>query len=273
MRDLVSYFPRAYEDRRVVYTISGAPLDTPVCVRAMAASAPTGARIRGGRDILRLRAVDDGSCLDISYFNQSYLKNALKPGEYYIFYGRVTLVHGRRCMTNPEFESEESAGIVSGRLLPVYRLTAGISRKSLMSIVRNGLELCGGELPNALPEPLRERLQLAQSRFCYRNIHFPEGDGEWFESIDAGDIYGNLSYILGLTTDGEGYMKYAGNELEYTISDLSVRISNNAIASGRSEGYLATATLHLEVPTRFAGRILPPISINLRVEAKYIPKF
>ena len=52
---------------------------------------------------------------------------------------------------------------------------------------------------------------------------FPEGDGEWFESIDAGDIYGNLSYILGLTTDGEGYMKYAGNELEYTLSDLSVQ--------------------------------------------------
>ena len=70
---------------------------------------------------------------------------------------------------------------------------------------------------------------------------FPEGDGEWFESIDAGDIYGNLSYILGLTKDGEGYMKYAVNELEYTLSDLSVHISNNAIASGRSEGYLATA--------------------------------
>ena len=102
---------------------------------------------------------------------------------------------------------------------------------------------------------------------------FPEGDGEWFESIDAGDIYGNLSYILGLTTDGEGYMKYAGNELEYTLSDLSVHISNNAIASGRSEGYLATATLHLEVPTRFAGRVLPPVSLNLQVQAKYIPKF
>ena len=43
-------------------------------------------------------------------------------------------------------------------------------------------------------------------------------------------------------------MKYAGNELEYTLSDLSVHISNNAIASGRSEGYLATATLHLESP-------------------------
>ncbi len=71
---------------------------------------------------------------------------------------------------------------------------------------------------------------------------FPEGDGEWFESIDAGDIYGNLSYILGLTTDGEGYMKYAGNELEYTLSDLSVHISNNAIASGRSEGYITSSS-------------------------------
>ena len=57
------------------------------------------------------------------------------------------------------------------------------------------------------------------------------------------------------------------------LSGLSVHISNNAIASGRSEGYLATATLHLEVPTRFAGRVLPPVSLNLQVQAKYIPKF
>ena len=110
-------------------------------------------------------------------------------------------------------------------------------------------------------------------RYGYAAGWFPEGGGEWFESIDAGDIYGNLSYILGLTTDGDGYMKYAGNELEYTLSDLSVHISNNAISSGRSEGYLATATLHLEVPTRFAGRVLPPVSLNLQVQAKYIPKF
>jgi len=54
---------------------------------------------------------------------------------------------------------------------------------------------------------------------------------------------------------------------------LSVHIPNTAIASGRSEGYLATATLHLEVPTRFAGRVLPPVSLNLQVQAKYIPKF
>lgn len=102
---------------------------------------------------------------------------------------------------------------------------------------------------------------------------FPEEDGEWFESIDTGDIYGNLSALLGLTTDGENYTKYVDDALEYTLSDLSVHISNNGLASGQSEGYLATATLHLEVPISFAGKILTPASLDLRVDAKYVPKF
>ena len=68
-------------------------------------------------------------------------------------------------------------------------------------------------------------------------------------------------------------MKYAGGTLEYTLSDLSVRISNNSLASGQSEGYLATATLHLEVPMSFAGKLLPPAQLDLRVDAKYVPKF
>ena len=102
---------------------------------------------------------------------------------------------------------------------------------------------------------------------------FPEENGEWSESIDTGDIYGNLSALLGLTTDGENYTKYVDNALEYALSDLSVRIFNNALASGQSEGYLATVTLHLEVPISFAGKILPPASLDLRVDAKYVPKF
>ena len=102
---------------------------------------------------------------------------------------------------------------------------------------------------------------------------FPEEGGEWSESVDTGDVYSSLSAVLGLTTDGERYMKYAGDSLEYALSDLAVWISNNGLASGQSEGYLATATLHLEVPVSFAGKLLPPAQLDLRVEAKYIPKF
>ena len=175
--DLIGYFPRAYEDRRVIHSIGQAPLDRPVCVRAMAASTPVSTRIRGGKELLKLRAVDDSAHLDLSWFNQSYLKNSLQPGCVYIFYGRITLLNGRRTMTNPEFEPAQSQGHVTGRLLPVYRLTNGISRKNLQSLIFSALESCGDRFPDYLPNAVREKYNLAQAPFCYRSIHFPESDG------------------------------------------------------------------------------------------------
>ena len=106
----------------------------------------------------------------------------------------------------------------------------------------------------------------------YAAGYYPTDDA-WEESVDEGDVYTHLALTMGLTSTGEGCAKYAGDELEFTISDLRVTLSNNALASGRSDGYLATATILLEVPTRFAGKLLPPIQITLKVQAKYIPKF
>ena len=107
----------------------------------------------------------------------------------------------------------------------------------------------------------------------YAAGYSPTEDGAWEESIDTGNIYAQLAATLGLTSTGNGYASYAGEELEYTISELTVTLSNNGLASGESEGYLANATLVLEIPTGFAGRILPPVRMLLRVQAKYIPKF
>lgn len=107
----------------------------------------------------------------------------------------------------------------------------------------------------------------------YAAGYSPTEDGAWEESLDTGNIYAQLAATLGLTSTGNGYASYAGDELEYTISELAVTLSNNGLASGESEGYLANATLVLEIPTGFAGRILPPVRMLLRVQAKYIPKF
>ena len=107
----------------------------------------------------------------------------------------------------------------------------------------------------------------------YAAGYSPTEDGAWEESLDTGNIYAQLAATLGLTSTGSGYASYAGDELEYTLSELTVTLSNNGLASGESEGYLANATLVLEIPTGFAGRILPPVRMLLRVQAKYIPKF
>ena len=101
----------------------------------------------------------------------------------------------------------------------------------------------------------------------------PTEDEGWEESIDVGNVYGNLAAILGLTTEASAYAKYSSDELEYRLSELSVSIANNGLASGQSNGFRATASLVLEVPIRFAGKLLSPVRMTLHVEAKYVPKF
>jgi hypothetical protein len=98
-------------------------------------------------------------------------------------------------------------------------------------------------------------------------------DEDWEESLDTGDIYSHLTNTLGLIPAGGGYAKHAGDELEFTVSSLTVTLSNNGLASGQSEGFLAEASILLEVPARFIGTILPPIRMTLKVQAKYMPLF
>ena len=61
--------------------------------------------------------------------------------------------------------------------------------------------------------------------------------------------------------------------MEFSISDLTVEIRNNALASGQSAGYTAVAELELTVPVRFLGIAFPAAQMTLHTEAKYIPLF
>lgn len=175
--DLLRWFPRDYEDRTRVSTILEAPGDTPVCIPAMVAEAPRGTRIRQGLNLTKVKVMDTSSCMTVTFFNQNYVKDTLRPGTDYIFYGKVEGTGGSRKMTNPAFEREDAARY-TGCIFPVYPLTAGLSNNLLAGLVRRLTEDCAGTVPEVMPEQLRLAYGLAQSEFSYRNIHFP---GSWEE--------------------------------------------------------------------------------------------
>jgi len=102
---------------------------------------------------------------------------------------------------------------------------------------------------------------------------YPDGTGRWDESVDTGDVYGQLASTLGLENTGSGYQKISNGNVEYTISGLSVELSNNALSSGQSKGYTAAVEIRLEVPVRFLGNLLPAAEMVLHTEAKYVPVF
>lgn len=171
--DLISFYPRRYEDRSEYKPISLCQNGEEVCIKAIAANTPVLTRIRRGLDITRFKAVDESSALDISFFNRPYVKNQIQQGESYVFYGKIELKGSRRSMTNPVFEREDSEGRVTGKIFPIYRLTAGLNQAAVNQAVAQALKSCLDQIPDILPDSVKRNAQLAQIRYAYENIHFP----------------------------------------------------------------------------------------------------
>ena len=170
--DLIAFFPRAYEDRTKRAVIAALEPDVPTCFEAMVISQPQTAYIRRGMELTRVRVADETGQLTLSWFNQSYRKTQLVYGESYVFYGAVRADHPGQ-MANPSFESVASAGKTTGRLLPVYPLTAGITSRILSSCSAQALDACRTELPDILPEAVRQQYHLCPAPMAYEMIHRP----------------------------------------------------------------------------------------------------
>ena len=172
LQDLIGYFPRRYEDRTMTRTIRELELGETVCVRAMIAQDPTASRISGGRTVVKARAVDDSGALDLTFFNQEYRKNSLHRGETYIFCGKVEGNLLTRRMINPIVE-REGEQVLTGHIVPIYPLTAGVSQNLLYKAVGQGLTACRHLLADCLPDAVRQEHSLCHSGYAYENIHFP----------------------------------------------------------------------------------------------------
>ncbi len=170
--DVLGYYPRGYEDRTRVCTIRTAPVETPVCIVAMVAEEPRLSRVRKGLEFVKVKVVDTTGRMDITFFNQGYLKKALQLGETYVFYGVAEGGGGLRRMTNPTVE-RVGQNAVTACIMPIYPLTAGISNKLLAGLSRRVLEACADSLPENLPLEIRQKHKLAGAVFSCRSIHFP----------------------------------------------------------------------------------------------------
>lgn len=191
--DLLRYFPRDYEDRRSRSSIIRATEGEPVCIQAMVAEMPRLSRVRRGLELVKVKAVDHSGMLNITYFNQAYLKDALRPGEEYIFFGKVEVIGRSKQMTNPVTEPV-GKNTVTGCILPVYPLTAGISNNLVASLTRRVVDECAHLVEEALPGAVLREYGLAQSDFSYKTIHFPE-NFELLELARRRLIFEELFYL------------------------------------------------------------------------------
>lgn len=97
--------------------------------------------------------------------------------------------------------------------------------------------------------------------------------GSFRVSVDKGDVYGRLAYLLGLSEEDNVYIRtdFEG-KTEYSITGLKVQIANNGLASGNGT-YTATVTLKVNIPVRFGGKDMIELPIILQVKAAFRERF
>ena len=192
--DLISCFPRRYEDRRTVKPVVLVSDGESACISAVVTEEPRLSRIRRGLDLVRFRAYDDSAELTVTYFNQSYIRSQLHRGQVYRFYGKMEVRGTRRSLTNPVCEPEDlPAGAipVTGRIVPVYRLVSGLQQNAFRQSIRQALDFLRTQIPEVLPPEIREQYGLIPASEAYESIHFP-GDPKSLEAARRRFVFEEL---------------------------------------------------------------------------------
>ena len=172
LRDLICHFPRGYEARTQLVTIEKLQVDVPACFKAMVMNTPRTTHIRKGLDITKVQIADHTGRLNVTFFNNKYVSEQLQYGREYIFYGAVSGDFIGYNMTNPVFETMESAPVTTRRILPIYPLTAGLNNAAILRAVKQALAICDppGEI---IPTEVREKYGILPAERAYGAIHEP----------------------------------------------------------------------------------------------------
>ena len=170
--DALEFYPRGYEDRTVVTRIRDLTDGESFCIHAVLAAPLKTAHIRRGMDVSNGMAYDETGAVSLRFFNNRYAASALESGEY-AFYGKVQREGRRFVMINPEFEPV-GKGNKTGRILPIYPLTAGIHQKDMESITGAALCVLPQHMPDYLPEDVCDRYSLPPLREAMMLIHRPQ---------------------------------------------------------------------------------------------------
>lgn len=172
--DLVRHLPRAYQDRGDVTTVSAArESEGVVSLILTVSSEPSLARLNRGLTMLRFRAFDETGTVQITYFNQPFLRDQFHTGATFRFFGKLEIKKGFAQMTNPIHEACRD-GDTSGLrdIVPVYPLTTGITQKFLATIMAEALSKLYS-YPDMLSPDLIVDLGLCTENIAIHAIHFP----------------------------------------------------------------------------------------------------
>ena len=151
-----------------------------------------------GATRVTIRLGDETGWVRVTWFN-SYIARQIRPGMQITVSGVLDSDFGPPSFTSPEWEVVGGPSLSTGRLIPVYPLTAGLAQKTMRSLTRAALDTTATEIIDPLPATLRAEHDLLAVGIAYEQLHYP-GNRTELERAQRRLAFDNLLLLqLGLT--------------------------------------------------------------------------
>lgn len=206
VEDLITYYPRTYEDRSKPKMIDSLVDGEEALIEVVATSTPTVVRMGKNRCMVKLVVRDEtASCIAV-WFNQSYIKGRFKAGEKYRLFGKIQKNYGRTEIMNPVFDQEDKSRN-TGKIIPLYPLTKNLKQTSLRMAIENALKMVDGKLDEVLPNYILNKYHLMERNKAIHQIHFPDNFDEYSKARERLVFEELLSMQLALSNLKDKYNK------------------------------------------------------------------
>ncbi len=178
VEDLLTHYPRRYEDRQAFAGFPREESETPICLCGEVVNTRV-LRFGGWKKIFEVTLQEPNANalsqpLVCRWFNLHYVQKMIATGQQLVVFGKPRLRGKRLCIDHPEFEVVEPDDEISihfRRITPIYPATEGVSQRLLRGIIHRVLQ----ELSNEPLETLApSRLVTGDRRSALQAIHFPE---------------------------------------------------------------------------------------------------
>lgn len=173
VKDALEYYPREYEDREKIIPIDMLKIGEKQTFKAYIAGKAREHRIKG-LIITKIPVKDGSGALELVWYNQPYIKNNFKLGEEYIINGKVSYKYGQVYVENPTMDKSDVLNLNAGRIVPIYKLTDGLSQKILRNIIYRLLKEYINEIDEIFDKDFLAEYNLLEIRKAIKNIHFPD---------------------------------------------------------------------------------------------------
>lgn len=178
MRDLLFYFPRTHYDYTDTRSVSRMRLGQPMTLVGTIKDVRN-IRTRTGLVITTAAIADQSGTVGVRWFNQPYLAQKLPVGAKIAITGEPEVHNGYFTFKPRDWELIEVGDLThTGRLVPIYPLTAGLYQRSLRNLIRTTVEEYTSAVDDFLPEDLQQDLGIPLLAEAVAHYHFPDGEAD-----------------------------------------------------------------------------------------------